>query len=548
MRATTSSASAGDPPAAPGGEAASAAPARFEEILGPERGAAYRRFLEWSVGEGFMLAVVEVRRPAQREALAAATRAAVPRLCIARLASVGARTIRTLLEEVCPSPAEASVLMLTHLEESQDIPRICAELNVHRDELARTLALPWVLVVHPAAALALQRDAPDFCDFAGLWLPEEPGKGAESLLEQAIPSPAVYGTMPLQRGPDATTSPKDLLSLAHDAAALGHVEQAADLLAQYDMKHPAAQAHDVRRVYMDGLMLRMRGRLAEALARFHAALELCENSGDRQAKGVLLDEIAHVRMLRGELTAAWHLEREALELFEETGDQRSRAASLYQLSIIELSFGNYAKARELAHESLELSEKIGDRATRTRSLRHLSVIEERMGNYAKARELAHAWLMISDELGDRNGQLASLRQLGSIAVRQRNYAEARELLYESLRLCDEMDNATYRSGVLHDLAVVACHEGDYEEARRRWGESLKLCEELGIMGGRAVSLVMLGELEADQGQLERGIALVRQGVGILEQLGGNNLVAAKEILRGMERLSTDMPCPPQRRE
>ncbi|MGK3983109.1 tetratricopeptide repeat protein [Sorangium sp. So ce136] len=536
MRSTTSSASAAEGPAAPGGEAAGAEPGSFEHILGPERGAAYRRFIEWSVGGGFMLAVVEIRRPAQREALAAATGAAVPGFCVARLVSVGARPVHTLLEEACPSSAGTSVLMLTHLEESGDVARICAEFNVHRDELARRFALPWVLVVHPAAALALQRDAPDFCDFAGLWLPEEPEGGRELLREQALRSsaPSVGSTIRL---PPEVTAPKDLLSLADEAATLGQVDRAADLLAQYDMKHPDARTHDARRVHMDGVLLRIRSRFAEALARFHAALKLCEETGDRHMKGVLLDAIAQTHILQGDLVAARPLVREALELFEQLGDQKNRAASLHQLSVVEERMGNDANARELGVESLMLSEELGDQAGRAMSLHHLAVIEERMGHYAKASELAHESLMISDRLGDRNGRFASLHQLAVLAIHQRDYAKARELLSESLKLAEEMGNARYRSVVLHELASLALLEGKQAEARQLWLESIKLSEELGAKDGQAVSLVMLGMLEADQGQLEHGLALVREGVGILEELGAAVLVEAKGLLHRLESLS-----------
>ncbi|WP_437563579.1 tetratricopeptide repeat protein [Sorangium sp. So ce542] len=529
-------------PAELGGGAATAEPGSFEQVLGPERGAAYRRFVEWSVGAGFMLAVVEIRRPAQREALAAATRAAVPSLCIARLATLDARSVRTLIEEVYPSPAEASVLMLTHLEESRDAARICAELNVHRDELARRFALPWVLVVHPAAALALQRYAPDFCDFAGLWLPEEPGEEAEPLLEQAVRSPPTTSGSTVRLSPDVTTTPSVLLSLAHEAAVLGHLDQAADLLAQYDMKHPDARAHDVRRMHMDGLLLRIRGHLAEALARLQAALDLGEPSGDRPMIAALLEEIAHIRMVQGDLIAASHLVRRALDLFEQVGDQRNRAASMYQLSTIELLLGKQAEALQLARESLKLSEGLGDQVGRSRSLHNLSLVERRMGNHAKARELLRESLMISDALGDWNGRFASLLQLATLASHEGDYAEARERLREALKLSEEMENALYRAVVLHELGTVAWLEGDHAEARESWRESLKLSEELGAKEVQAGSLVMLGQLAAGQGRLEHGLALVRAGVDILEELGASNLAEAKDILRRLESLSaTDAP-------
>ncbi|WP_437321123.1 tetratricopeptide repeat protein [Sorangium sp. So ce385] len=520
-----------------GGEAATAELGTFEQILGPDRGAAYRRFVEWSVGAGFALAVVEIRHPAHREALAAATRAAVPSLCLARLDSLGARPVRTQIEEVCPAPAEASVLMLTHLEESRDAARISAELNVHRDEFARRFALPWVLVVHPAAALALQRDAPDFCDFAGLWLPNEPNEGAEPLLEQALRSPTATSGSTVRLSLGATNTPNDMLSLAHEAAIFGHVDRSADLLAQYDMKHPDARDHDARRVHLDGLLFRIRGRFDEALARFYAALELCKEAEDRYMRGGLLNEIAHIRRVQGDFADAQRLEREAMDLLKEPEDQKNRAASLRQLSFFQERSGNNSEALRLAAESLKLSEDLGDQLGIFSSLYQLSLLEGRMGNHARARDLARESLAISDKLGDRNGRFQSLQQLAIIAYRESNYSVARELLHEALRIADEIGNPIYRLMTLQGLATVALLEGNRKKSQELWSESLELSEALGAKENHATSLVSLGLLEADQGRIERGLALVRQGVEILERLEAAHLPEVKEILRVLESLS-----------
>ncbi|WP_437718467.1 tetratricopeptide repeat protein [Sorangium sp. So ce448] len=539
MRSTTSSAdSAAERRATPGDEAAPEEPGDLERILGPERGAAYRRFLEWSVGEGFMLAVVEVRRPVQREALAAATRAAVPSLCIARLTSVGAQPIRTFLEEACPSPEETSVLMLTRLEESDDAARICAALNVHRDELARRFALPWVVVVHPAAALALQRHAPDFCDFAGLWLPEEPGEAMDPILDQAFLSPTASFVAPHHLGADPTRIPKGLLSLAHEAAVSGHVDQAADLLAQHDMKHPDARAHDARRVHVDGVLLAVRGELTQALARFHAALKLCEATNDATMRAVLLNEVAQVHALQGDLAAARRFVQAALELFEKLGNQRGRAASLQQLSIIEGGLGDNAKAQELARESLQLIEELGDQVGRAASLLELSFIEARMGNHAKAQELARESLALGDTFGNLIVRFASLHRLATLAIRQGNHSEARELLDESLKLSEKMGSATCRLAVLRELGNILCLEGNFAEARDLWRESLKISEELGVKSTRATSLMMLGIVEAVQGQTGHGLALVREGIGILEEINATAAAKLKDALRGLETISS----------
>ncbi|XXY49402.1 tetratricopeptide repeat protein [Sorangium sp. So ce269] len=573
MRATTSSASAGESPAAPGGEAASGEPGSFERILGPERGAAYRRFLEWSVGGGFMLAVVEIRRPAQREALGAATGAAVPGLCVARLVSVGARPVRTLLEEVCPSSADTSVLMLTHLEEAHDAARICAELNVHRDELARRFALPWVLVVHPVAALALQRDAPDFCDFAGLWLPEEPAERAEPLLDQVLGMTAEPVTRFEPPDPEARTS-KNLLALARDAIRLGRFDEALDLLAQYDLSHPEARTSDAERIGVEGLLLRGRGRFAEAVERLEAALSLYKVAGDRRMEAAFLNELVRTHMLQGDLAAALPLQREVLDIIprdgsrsdlassqlrlaimdgsqesrataadlvreslklsEQMDDRGGRASSLFELALLEELQGNDATAAELLRESLKLSEQLGDREWQEVTTRQLAVVEAQQGNDAVAREWLRHSLKLSEELGNLRGSVESLLRLAKIERRQGCYVASRELLRRSLKLSEEMGEGSARIEALQQLAMVAQLEGHFEEASDLLRESLELSEKLGARAKEGVSLFMLGKLLAAKGQRSLALVYFRKAAGILAELGITSLADAQEALGRLE--------------
>lgn len=63
--------------------------------------------------------------------------------------------------------------MLRALEEHRERRRLSRELNVLRDQLARRWAVPWVVIIHPMALLDLEQEAPDFCDFVGLWLRNE---------------------------------------------------------------------------------------------------------------------------------------------------------------------------------------------------------------------------------------------------------------------------------------------------------------------------------------------------------------------------------------
>ncbi len=157
-------------------EEAEEPPAPPEQLLRESSARAYRRFLEWSVGAGFKLAVVEVADRRHRDALVAWTVATVPGTRLLRLDRASQEPLRLPLDQVAAPPGQMSLLVLTHFEDAPKRRLVSAQLNVQRDELARDFAVPWVLLIHPGAALDLQQDAPDFSDFAGLWLGEATGR------------------------------------------------------------------------------------------------------------------------------------------------------------------------------------------------------------------------------------------------------------------------------------------------------------------------------------------------------------------------------------
>jgi hypothetical protein len=128
-------------------------------IFAPDDARAYQRFLEWSLGMGFKLAIVEVTAPRDRDALLAWTAEVAPGLRVVKLDEGEHRPVWTLIEEGHGEASDARVLALTRLEEASDRARICAQLNIQRDELVRAFPVPWVFVVHPSAAVELHRDA-----------------------------------------------------------------------------------------------------------------------------------------------------------------------------------------------------------------------------------------------------------------------------------------------------------------------------------------------------------------------------------------------------
>jgi tetratricopeptide (TPR) repeat protein len=552
------------------GALATGADARLAGILDPDDARAYQRFLSWSVGAGFKLAIVAMGTLAKRRALVAWTLNAIAGARMVNLQEGG--SARTSLEKACEATGEVSLLVLANLEEAAEREKLCAQLNVQRDELARDFAVPCVVIAHPAAVLELQRIAPDFCDFAGLWLREE--RTQASALEGRLQAPIRDVTSSYGLGA-AENSSDDLLVQARNAIVLGKIDEVRDLLARYDLKNPEAAASGARRIYLDGLLLGKEGEINKALLRLEEAERICKRTGDAFTHTAVLVDMARLQTMKGNLDEALLLLDRVIDISTAHENQALIVISLIEMAIIERIRANYASAREMLRKSVQISDEIGFPWGRAASLHQLADTENRQGNYVEARTLLREAIRVYDELGDRDSRAASLHQLAITESRQGNYAEARALLREALHIADELGNQLGRGASLHQLAIIEEEQGNYAEARALLRQAIQIGDDLGNPQGRAVSLhqlavieltqgnlaeakallhqamqseevicdrrglaaslILIGQIEAAQGHHDAGKQLVQKGVAVLEKLGAGELAQAQAILRAMEK-------------
>ncbi|MFS8068100.1 MAG: tetratricopeptide repeat protein, partial [Byssovorax sp.] len=368
-----------------------------ERILGDDGGRAYRRFLAWTVGDGFAMAVIEVRKPAQRRELLAWTTAEMPGARVVALDQASGKPLRPLLEQACPSPGGTDILVLTRLEDAEDRIKLCARINIQRDELTRAFPVPWVILVHPAAALEMQQHAPDFSDFAGLWLNEERDENAtqteafepRGLESMSLAAPAMHLS--------ADGGSSGLLGKAYDAIILSNYDEAVDWLAQHDMHHPDARERDPLRIRLDGLLLWRRGQPAEALSRLEEARRRCEPA-DALIHVGLLGDIARIRAEQGDVDAALALHQEALQVYEELGDRRSRAIALGDIARLRAHKGKVDAALALHQEELQVYEELGDRRSRAGTLGDIARLRAQKGEVDAALALHQEALQVYEEL------------------------------------------------------------------------------------------------------------------------------------------------------
>ena len=112
---------------------------------------------------------------------------------------------------------------------------------------------------------------------------------------------------------------------------------------------PVAWAHMAK-----GLVLRERGRLEEADARFNLALQIATEDGDPEIASWTRSNQALMLAMRGDLDAGIALARRNCELTERLGDVFSRSLALANLGGSQIAAGDYAGALD----SLEEAERV----------------------------------------------------------------------------------------------------------------------------------------------------------------------------------------------
>ena len=501
----------------------------LERLLSEDNARAYGRFIAWSVGAGFKLGVVEVVEPWRRDALVAWTSHAAPGTREVRLDRACHEPLRSLVEQAVAPPGEVSVLVLTHLEEASDRRMVCAQLNVQRDDLARDFAVPWVVLVHPDAVLDLQMHAPDFSDFAGMWLGADAAEAGTPAVRSVSSGQAIDSVSFPHDGGGGPGS--DLLARAEAAIRAGRLDHARDLLVQHAMVR-ADSAGSLSRAVVEGRLLLTSGDIAGAQTRFEGMLHSYERDNNELGVATALHNLGNALATQGKY-------EEAESLFRRAVDIRARAlgshhpdygASLRGLGNVLRERGSYGEAEALLRRALVIGEEGSGIDSQVHSTLHsLGLALHAQGNHGEAENLLRQALAIAErELGaEHPDYAASLSDLTGVLAAQGKYAEAEGAARQALAIYEKtlgIDHPRYGFS-LHNLAAALQTQGQYREAEGLLRRSLVTYEKtLGVdhpAYGR--SLANLANVLKTKGRYGEAEGLLRQSLVTKERaLGGDH--------------------------
>ncbi|MBM3315157.1 tetratricopeptide repeat protein, partial [candidate division WOR-3 bacterium] len=279
-------------------------------------------------------------------------------------------------------------------------------------------------------------------------------------------------------------------------------------------------------------------------------------SGDRRALANSLDSLGRLEQQRGDLDAAIGRFSEALGLREQSGRDRDIAFTCNNLSLACREKGDLARAIELQMRALAIRERLGDAAGAATSHLNIGVIYVDLGDWDKALESYLRALTEHERQQDKANVAVCCNNIAEVYLRRGKPGRAQAYLDRALVLSDEAQMAWVRAEVTGSLGEAAFVAGDlaraevlYEQDRRLCadtGNREELCEtlrrmaELYLVQGRAAEAGsalaeaaacgqtgveagnverVRGELAAQAGSREEGLATLRRSVELLRPLG-----------------------------
>ena len=178
--------------------------------------------------------------------------------------------------------------------------------------------------------------------------------------------------------------------------------------------------------------------------------------------------------------------------------------------------------RSLFAESLALYRELGDRRMVSRMLLIWGeYAHEYLGDYNEARQMLEESLAIARELGDKSGVVEGLFDLEYVAWVQGRLEESERLVRESLPICQESGIPYYIAGGVTRLGEVFLRQGRFAEGAPLLAEAVTLWEQNGEFNVH--DRLILGELEAHQGQYAQALARGQAGLAFHREIHPGNV-------------------------
>lgn len=316
-----------------------------------------------------------------------------------------------------------------------------------------------------------------------------------------------------------------------DARAAQDMAEEAAMIAETTL-HPHLQAQCLRLV---GACQVQRGEAEAALDTLQAARILFDRMDDNEGRLRCDCNLGEAHLSTGQISAAIETFRGALEQARDIGNDEESHRLLTNIGVCHERMGDYPSALEHYFSSLEGKQDSRDERGQAHTLHHIGNVYFSLGEYGQARDYNQRSLSILTALDDQAG-LASLHNgMGRCLTQLDQTEEALEQFETALNISSEQDNPLDNAQALLGLSRLSQHAGDRDQAIEQAQAALVQFETIKAKDGQAETLLLLGDLALDEGQLEHAQKHYEKILEICQTFPAR--VALYRAFKGMARIA-----------
>jgi CHAT domain-containing protein/lipoprotein NlpI len=299
---------------------------------------------------------------------------------------------------------------------------------------------------------------------------------------------------------------------------------------------PAGEARMLRSV---GVLYQSIGENRKALESLKQSLAIYQRLARKHEEAVVLNNIGIVRGNLGDARQAVIDFEQALTLFRRLGNRADEASALNNLGQADLAAGEPQSALSSLLRSLRIRRAIGDRRGEAQTLDNIGVLYDSIGEESQALSYFKGALAIRRLVGDHYGEAYVLNNIGIVYSATARDVDASRRFGETLSLFRAAGDRFGEAGALNNLGVALASTGRAQAALEDYSDALKLRRAIGDLRGESLTRynIALANLEMDRVddaicELQQSLAIARQIIDPRRQVAALHALAWVESRRG----------------
>lgn len=251
-----------------------------------------------------------------------------------------------------------------------------------------------------------------------------------------------------------------------------------------------------------GRMFRSQGKVQQALDQLVPAMHLYEQIGDVRGLGTVCDDIGRTYWVSGRTEPATLFLKRAAQYRERIGDKAGQAATLTNLGIVSMSLGHLEQARAWLDQAVQMQRDGRNPFGLIESLNAYGALLVTASEADAAVIVMQEAYELAKRVGNRRIQAMMQNNLGEVLLLSGRVDDGETLLYKAVEGAGRLADHALLSDAARNLAVAARGRNDHDRALKWARRSVAAAQSSDVVRTRASSQRTLGEVLADQGDID----------------------------------------------